>query len=288
MTENVLKNLVGPFTDGIEYFREVFGLTNSADFLKNEGAHLSEPFATLGCMELVTGVFHKPSSLLTFDDSFMTDEQVEWAFRKAISEQTSAAARSHLSEALLTIATMRNSVELTQAATTVDPIELDASSHLVPLIEDPGVLSLQAAFDLLGTSANADDETVQLAFELALQDRQQEKERIESAMEMIATNRKSDWLIAFCIDRGIIKSRKGSNVYDAAVQAASQEEDKLAYDPIMPVGIVNVGNTCYLNSLLQFYFTVKPLRDAILFHEHETMVFQSPMLENASRCELIF
>lgn len=31
-----------------------------------------------------------------------------------------------------------------------------------------------------------------------------------------------------------------------------------------PVGLCNIGNTCYLNSLLQFYFTIKPLRDMVL------------------------
>ncbi|KAL1303261.1 hypothetical protein AAFC00_006675 [Neodothiora populina] len=31
-----------------------------------------------------------------------------------------------------------------------------------------------------------------------------------------------------------------------------------------PVGLISHGNTCYLNSLLQYYFTIKPLRDLVL------------------------
>ncbi|PSK53951.1 Translation initiation factor IF-2 [Elsinoe australis] len=37
------------------------------------------------------------------------------------------------------------------------------------------------------------------------------------------------------------------------------------HDPsTWPVGLTSHGNTCYLNSLLQYYFTIKPLRDLVL------------------------
>ncbi|EGV60179.1 ubiquitin-specific protease ubp2 [Yamadazyma tenuis] len=37
-----------------------------------------------------------------------------------------------------------------------------------------------------------------------------------------------------------------------------------------PAGLDNIGNTCYLNSLLQYYFSIKPLRDMVLeFEEHD-------------------
>jgi len=35
----------------------------------------------------------------------------------------------------------------------------------------------------------------------------------------------------------------------------------------MPVGLISHGNTCYLNSLLQYYFSIEPLRDVVLHYD---------------------
>lgn len=40
---------------------------------------------------------------------------------------------------------------------------------------------------------------------------------------------------------------------------------------IWPVGLVSHGNTCYLNSLLQYYFSLKPLRDIVTDYDQYKM-----------------
>lgn len=52
----------------------------------------------------------------------------------------------------------------------------------------------------------------------------------------------------------------------AAVQKAIKERKQYGeHSPeTWPVGLESHGNTCYLNSLLQYYFTIKPLRDLVL------------------------
>ncbi|KAF2641325.1 cysteine proteinase [Massarina eburnea CBS 473.64] len=51
---------------------------------------------------------------------------------------------------------------------------------------------------------------------------------------------------------------------DQKNQTSSQSTRPRHPPATWPVGISNIGNTCYLNSVLQFLFTVKPLRETVL------------------------
>lgn len=44
-------------------------------------------------------------------------------------------------------------------------------------------------------------------------------------------------------------------------------DDRLLKNGNWPVGLFNMGNTCYLNSLLQYYFAILPLKDYILAYK---------------------
>jgi ubiquitin carboxyl-terminal hydrolase 25 len=45
------------------------------------------------------------------------------------------------------------------------------------------------------------------------------------------------------------------------------KEQKAVDAATWPVGLITHGNTCYLNSLLQYYFSIKPLRDIVLKYD---------------------
>lgn len=74
-------------------------------------------------------------------------------------------------------------------------------------------------------------------------------ENYNEALRTIALDRNSNFLLRKLDDP------------NAEVEASTTE----------PVGIDNIGNTCYLNSLLQYYYTVKPVRDMVIdYQNHRT------------------
>lgn len=67
---------------------------------------------------------------------------------------------------------------------------------------------------------------------------------LRAAFGRLAEERKSKILLSF-LEKGSIDS-------------------SLLPPDAWPTGLDNIGNTCYLNSLLQYYFSIKPLRDMII------------------------
>ncbi|OWO97968.1 hypothetical protein B2J93_3766 [Marssonina coronariae] len=77
------------------------------------------------------------------------------------------------------------------------------------------------------------------------------------ALEQIAISRDSNFLLAKLNDP------------NADVPASMAE----------PIGLGNIGNTCYLNSLLQYLYTIKPFRDMVMDFQDYRMELTSENLE---------
>ncbi|KAI9651675.1 MAG: ubiquitin-specific protease ubp2 [Trizodia sp. TS-e1964] len=112
------------------------------------------------------------------------------------------------------------------------------------------------AYERLGIGyGTADEENVIAAFKVQVQDSPTQLDNLRNALRTVGNSLNSKLIINF-LDTGKISSSK----------IATAE---------WPVGLENIGNTCYLNSLLQFYFTVKPVRDLILdFDQHKMALTQ--------------
>ena len=102
-----------------------------------------------------------------------------------------------------------------------------------------------------------DDDLVLSAYNSALQDQPSQETELKSALIAIAKDRNSTTLKNY-----------------ANVSAAT--DHKLSE---WPVGLDNIGNTCYLNSLLQFYFTIKPLRELVLNFDDYKVDFETSAFE---------
>ena len=51
----------------------------------------------------------------------------------------------------------------------------------------------------------------------------------------------------------------------------------------IPVGLQNIGNTCYLNSILQYMYSIKPLREAVMHFEQAGLGSETPQKPEVGR-----
>ena len=105
-------------------------------------------------------------------------------------------------------------------------------------------MDVDQAYVRLGISDRTlDDETILAQYESLIADSPSQLSDLKNALAAIAKARNSRRLKDF-LDSGMNSSEHPTSEW--------------------PVGLENIGNTCYLNSLLQFYFTIKPLRELVL------------------------
>ena len=112
----------------------------------------------------------------------------------------------------------------------------------------PDKYNYSAALQILGVEENATDETILNVFQQRWADKLISDPEIFLDLRAALTkvgSRRNSLLIKNFLETGFI---------DPTYLPAGN----------WPIGLNNIGNTCYLNSLLQYYFSIAPLRNFIL------------------------
>ena len=115
----------------------------------------------------------------------------------------------------------------------------------------------QHAYSLLNIDepSKIDDEAIAAAHQVAIADAPGRETQLNEALSIIAEERDSQQL------RYQLSSRVGPAVYVGP--AGNSMSGRAPPSVEEPRGLNNIGNTCYLNSLLQYLYTVKPVRDMV-------------------------
>ncbi|KAJ7492270.1 hypothetical protein FB451DRAFT_524690 [Mycena latifolia] len=108
-----------------------------------------------------------------------------------------------------------------------------------------GVMSPERAFDALEVPKDVDEDMLITVFTMRLDETPGQIEKFKEAMSVIAEVRDSERLRRF-LEIG----------HDPGVIIPPTRFD-------LPRGLNQLGNTCYLNSLLQYFYTIKELRAAV-------------------------
>lgn len=116
----------------------------------------------------------------------------------------------------------------------------------VPALEQ---MTVSKAYEFLNANGNTSEFEIMNNFQNKALANDVDIRELRYAMKTIAEFRKSEILINF------VKTGK----IDSSLLPAEN----------WPAGLDNIGNTCYLNSLLQYYFCIKPSRDLVLSFDED-------------------
>lgn len=170
---------------------------------------------------------HQAYELLDTDSS-VDDDVITTAL--LIKKSDSPSQNKLYNRAFITIASERKSFAL------LDEVEREFKD-----LNDP--MTFKQACEYLGADENADELQYINIFQIG----QAEIKKARHALRIIGMQKNSKLIESFLRTGLIDRNSLPANEW--------------------PVGLANIGNTCYLNSLLQYYFSIKPIRDKVLDFE---------------------
>ncbi|KAK6199551.1 uncharacterized protein RJT21DRAFT_47941 [Scheffersomyces amazonensis] len=153
-----------------------------------------------------------------------------------------------LNKSLLSVAVNRKSYLLLNYIETKLP-----EISRIPPATTTTTTTTASAYETFGVSRTSSDFELITAFQNKSNDTTSDIRHLRYSLKLIAESRKSDILFSFL---------KNGKVDPSLLPAEN-----------WPAGLDNIGNTCYLNSLLQYYFCIKPLRELILQFDESQVDF---------------
>ncbi|KZO91240.1 cysteine proteinase [Calocera viscosa TUFC12733] len=174
----------------------------------------------------------------------------DWATRSAALPRE--AVKQKLKDALEVIADDRGSVML--------------QNMLKNEAEQKFGMDVETAYGTLGVMAETDDEMVLAVFQTRCADAPGMTDRMLDALRSIATARMSPRLLRFL---------------ETGNPEADVPENTRAVVPLeFPRGLDQLGNTCYLNSLLQYFYTIRELRENVV--DNSKLVDENELIESGA------
>ncbi|KAL7938896.1 hypothetical protein V8C35DRAFT_289485 [Trichoderma chlorosporum] len=138
----------------------------------------------------------------------------------------------------------------------------DDSYQTILLIEADTKMSLQTSMTILGLKNGQEADAVEATkTKLANSTSDEAKGVYLDALDSIAEHTASP-----SIKQAVMELRFDQGFSNSDLDGGNSNEPK-ATNLNLPVGLHNIGNTCYLNSLLQYLFTVKPIRDIVFNYD---------------------
>ncbi|EFX00765.1 ubiquitin c-terminal hydrolase [Grosmannia clavigera kw1407] len=128
-------------------------------------------------------------------------------------------------------------------------------------------MSLEEAVEYLGVQIDTETEYIVTIAEFSSNSGEKDYALIATALRVVGMARDNNATLiqaAAIIMAGHGQSYEFNSPHDSRMDIATILDSQPVCNLSLPVGLQNIRNTCYLNSILQYFFTVKPIREIVL------------------------